>query len=173
MSIDYGIYPPALTDPELQERTAGPGRSALERLLDDLQMHEQAERELLDEYSNAAATLPDRGVRFIMGLILEDESRHQRLMAAMAKDLRSSIEWLENDVLPTIDGAEEDKTDLLANTDRFLQIERETAEELKELRKSVKHLNGGMLEVLVGGMEADTNKHIDMLKYVRKQLERE
>ena len=171
MSTPFNLYEAAIPEADLgRESTRASEKSAIEALLDTLQTHERAERELLDDYSNAAAQLPDRGVRFLMGLILEDEARHHRLMAAMAEDIRSSVEWMGKDAVPSIHADHEVRSGLLASTDRFLAVERESADDLKELKKAVKHIGGGMLEVLVEGMEADTEKHIGMLKYIRDRL---
>jgi hypothetical protein len=172
MSIDYQTFEHIIPDSDLdRERPSPTEKSTVERLLDELEAHERSERELLEDYSNAAAQMPDRGVRFVMGLILEDETRHHRLMAAMAEDIRSSVEWLHKDGVPSITAGSEARKRLLADTERFLEIERTSADELKELKKAVKHLNTGMLAMLVETMEADTHKHIGMLKYVRKQLD--
>ncbi len=171
MSIDYRTYEHVIPDSDLDRQPpALHERSTVERLLDNLEAQERSERELLDDYSNAAAQMPDRGVRFIMGLILEDEARHHRLMAAMAEDIRSSVEWLHKEGVPSITAAGDARDKLLASTDRFLEIEHESIDDLKELKKAVKNLNTGMLEMLVESMEADTHKHIGMLKFVRKQL---
>jgi len=107
-----------------------------------------------------------------MSLILEDEERHHRLMAAMARDVKSSVLWLEDQPpLPPIENKAEDRPRLILQTELFLEIEAQNAAQLKELKKDVKQLHSGLLELIVQGMEADTHKHIGILKYILKQLE--
>ncbi len=172
MSVDYKYLQEL---PELAPRRDKPGaeKPLVERLLEELETHERSERDLLEDYRAAAKALPDSGVRFVMGLIVEDEDRHHRLMDAMARDLKSSVQWLHKDELPVIAPDPKAKANILAETERFLGVELESARQLKELKKEVKQLRNGLLEVIVSGMEADTLKHIEMLKHVRKQLKGE
>jgi len=175
MSVDCKSYLVQLAEAErYQAAPSIDDKSVVEQLLDQLEAHEQSESDLLESYRKAAECLPDRGVRFLMGLILEDEERHHRLMNAMARDVKSSVLWLNHEPpLPFIGATRATratKGELLDNTKRFLDIERETADQLKELKKAVKELHAGLLELIVEGMEADTHKHIDILKYIRRQL---
>src|SRR5581483_610405 len=78
------------------ELTTSERKSEIEQLLDQLEAQEAEERELLKEYERAAETTPDKGVRFLMGLVLEDEQRHRRLMELMTNDVRQSVLWLHD-----------------------------------------------------------------------------
>src|SRR5438309_1304311 len=157
MSVDYKYLQEL---PELRPHQPHPSgeKSLVERLLDELESHERSERDLLEDYRDAAEALPDSGVRFVMRLILEDEDRHHRLMDAMARDLRSSVQWLHKDMLPVIAPEADVKEQLLIETERFLEVELESAQQLKELKKEIKGLRNGLLEVIVSGIEADTHK---------------
>ena len=173
MAIDYKSYRQQLAEVDRYEFVpAGGDKSAVERVLDQLEAHEESERELLGNYRYAARLGPDSGARFLMGLILEDEERHQRLMSAMARDVKSSLFWLEDQPpLPNVENKPEDRDRLMLQTQRFLDVEQQNAEQLKELKKDLKRLHTGLLEVIVDGMEADTQKHIGILKYIQKQLD--
>ena len=173
MAIEYKSYLQHLAQAGRSESaSAGSDKSAVERVLDHLEAHEEAERELLGDYRYAARLGPDSGARFLMGLILEDEERHQRLMSTMARDVKSSLYWLEEQpTLPDMENKPEERDRLTLQTERFLEVEQENAEQLKELKKEVKRLHAGLLELIVDGMEADTRKHIGILKFIQNQLE--
>jgi rubrerythrin len=147
-------------------------RSEIERLFDQLHAHEQEEARSLVEYEQAATTSPDAGVRYLMGLVLEDERRHHRMTQAMADEVHKSLQWLDGDPpLPPITATGADQNQLLAQTRRFLAVETDGQRKLEELRKQVKSLHSGLLELIVELMEADTKKHIQVLKYIEHQLE--
>jgi|SRR5690348_10180002 rubrerythrin len=172
MAIEYKSYLQQLAEAGRRESEPGDDKSAIEHVLAYLEAHEESERDLLGSYRYAARLGPDSGVRFLMGLILEDEERHQRLMSAMARDVKSSLLWLDDRLpLPDIENKPDAHDRLVLQTERFLDVERENAEQLKELKKEVRRLRSGLLELIVDGMEADTRKHIGILKYIHKQLE--
>jgi len=173
MTVDYKSYLMQLAEADRHNSgLSADDKPVVEQMLRQLQAHEESERELLNNYRYAARLGADPGVRFLMSLILEDEERHHRLMAAMARDVKSSVLWLEDQPpLPPIENKTEDRPRLILQTERFLEIEDQNATQLKELKKDVKQLHSGLLELIVQGMEADTHKHIGILKYILKQLE--
>ena len=167
--IDYDSYLEqlALADRKLSTRY----QAEVEGLLNQLEAHEVLEREFLDDYRRAAETSEDRGVRFLMGLITQDEERHHRLVAAMAEDVRRSLNWSEGEQpLPRVEASPASAPELLSQTERFLKIERDNLDDLKDLKHIVRDLNSGLLELIVEGMEDDTRKHVEILKYIRKRL---
>lgn len=173
MAIEYKSYLQQLAEAGRRDsELTSDEQSAVEHVLQHLEAHEESERELLGSYRYAARLGPDAGVRFLMGLILEDEERHERLMSAMARDVKSSLFWLEEQPpLPDMENKPGERDRLMLQTQRFLQVERENAEQLKALKREVSRLRSGLLQLIVDGMEADTRKHIGILKYIQKQLE--
>jgi hypothetical protein len=147
------------------------GVKAIEWAIDQLQAHEHEERDLLDEYRYAAHLGPDEGVRFLMGLILEDEQRHHRLMAAMTEDARAAALPQSGATLPRIQAAAEDRERLLRQTRRFIEVEQENARGLEELKAAIRQPRAGLSQVILEGMELDTRKHIGILRYILQQLE--
>lgn len=148
-------------------------KSPIEQLFAQLEAHERDEEETLNDYASAAATAPDAGFRYLMGLVLEDEERHQRLTKDMATELKKSLLWLRgNEPLPAIKPTRQNRAALLRQTERFLAIEEEGERQLARLRHDVKELHAGLLELITDMMRADTQKHIHILKYIKKQLVR-
>ncbi|SRR5581483_340597 len=153
------------------ELTTSERKSEIEQLLDQLEAQEAEERELLKEYERAAETTPDKGVRFLMGLVLEDEQRHRRLMELMTNDVRQSVLWLhDRPALPSVEGSDERRAALLEQTEKFLAVERQSLAELANLQHRVSKIHSGLLEILVSSMAADNRKHVEILEYVKRQL---
>ncbi len=147
-------------------------KSPVERLFAQLDAHEREEQETLKDYQAAATAAPDAGFRYLMSLVLEDEERHHRLTKAMADEVEQSLLWLRGDqALPDINPTPQDRGQLLRQTERFLRIEEDGERQLQELRHEVRELHAGLLELIVDVMRADTEKHVHILKYIKKQLE--
>ena len=147
-------------------------KSPVERLFAQLEAHEREEEEVLKDYEAAAKDAPDAGFRFLMGLVLEDEQRHHRLSKAMAAEIERSLMWLKNEEpLPPVSPTGEDRKQLLRQTERFLQIERDGERQLADMHGQVKELHAGLLELIVDMMRADTRKHVHILEYIKKRLE--
>lgn len=137
-----------------------------------LEAHEREEQQTLGEYQDAAKAAPDAGVRYLMSLVLEDEERHHRLSQAMAHEVHDSLLWLQREApLPEVNPAPEERQKLLRQTERFLRIEEDGERQLADLHHQVKELHAGLLELIVDVMRADTEKHVHILKYIKKRLE--
>lgn len=136
-------------------------------VLRSVERHAELESEVLDEYRRVAArpSTPE-SVRYLVQLILEDEERHHRLFAELANALRSVI-W-EVPVEPAMPATGPQRnTELHDATRRLLEFEREDARELRALRTRLRHTNlPPMYELAVNMMLHDTDKHIDMLRFV-------
>lgn len=155
-----------LTEPPVDDK------SPVERLLAQLEAHEHEEEAILKDYQAAAFDAPDAGVRFLMELVLEDEERHHRLSKAMTDDVHQSLMWLRGEnPLPSIQSSGADRDRLLRQTERFLQVEQDGERQLDDLHHQVKEIHAGLLELMVDIMRCDTSKHVQILKYIKKQLE--
>src|SRR5579859_3485331 len=125
MSINTPI-PPAFVslfdEALLKNELPGEHKSVIEQLLDQLEAHERDEDSVLGDYERAATGIPDAGVRFLMGLVLEDEKRHHQLSQAMSRDVRQSLLWLHDQpALPEIAVAGQARPALREQTARFLE----------------------------------------------------
>jgi hypothetical protein len=102
-------------------------------LVDLIAKHGTEEGRLLSTYEGLVDTAPDEGVRYLIGLILEDERRHHRLLAEIA----NSMAW------GSIAGSPEDSTpdlphaltgELLEQTRRLRKAEQTDYRELRRIR---------------------------------------
>jgi len=172
-----------------------PPKTAADIVLRQIAVHEQHEEEVLKDYASSAQNVADRGVRFLMDLILEDEQRHHRLMAWMATGIRHSLGQTEGGPgsLPLIEPPAEAQSDLLAVTERFLEVERTELRTLHDIAHTVgwiespeSSLPGGIqlpkppwtaewmrsapVRLILETMVDDSRKHIRILEHIRKRL---
>ena len=135
--------------------------------------HIDAEQEALDAYARLVEEHRDDVVGYLVGMILEDERRHHEAFLAMRNSLESSIRWQSVEPrLPSTRVGPEDVAELLATTDRLLELEKEDARELRRLRKQWSDLEGArqLWTMLVRIAELDTEKHITILRYLQEVL---
>ncbi len=140
-----------------------------EALYEQLTSHEREERELLVEYEKTAASSPSAAVRFLTGLIVEDERRHHSLFRDLASTLRTDVELRpEPAAIPPLDHMNSDPA-LAEIVIRLIGHERA---DRRELHRLARRLAGGidttMWPLLVDLMRMDTEKHIAILEFVKR-----
>lgn len=166
-------------------------QSAADLLLDRLTSHEQEEAGILKEYEAAAKSARDPGVRFLMDLIIQDEERHKGWMAALADSIRELETHGRAMEVPTFGDNADDE--LLGKTERFIEAERRTLDDLKTLKRTAgwvaerdRHLyegaelapsystadwtNNSPLPILLEAMTQDTKRHVDILLAIHYRL---
>jgi len=145
-----------------------------EELYEFLTSHEQSEREVLDEYQEAATSSGSSAFRYLSALIVEDEIRHHRVFVELASALKTDAELRpEEPVVPRLDHWGPDTAHVVRTTEELLERERADA---KELRRLVSHLrevkDTTLWQLLVKLMEMDTAKHIEILEFVLQHARR-
>jgi rubrerythrin len=171
MPIEDHLLAATKPAPTTHATSRAPERDADYEILHLLETHGAREGAALDAYQRVAAdTTAGPAIRYLVDLILEDEERHHRVFAEMANQVRSFL--TETDIQPRVPAlAARADPDLLAETRRLLEFERDDAKELKELRKVVKRSPRSSLQpLLVEMMRHDTAKHIAILEFIEHQL---
>jgi rubrerythrin len=154
--------------------SAGP--SAWERdLYAHLTSHVEGERALLQEYRAAAQTSPSKALGYLVNLLIDDEIRHHRIFTELAESLKNDA--LLRDKEPSIPYVDFDQTSnrdaVVDLTDQLLRREQADAQELKRLRRELRDVKDTSLwSLLVDVMERDTQKHIAILRFAKKQAGR-
>lgn len=169
-------YPP-YPDPVSAFRPGGadqqqPVREAELAIAASLSAHGPREGAALEEYRTLMEQCDDAGIRYLAGLILDDEERHHRQINEMLHQIQSFL-W-ETEVEPRVPYLTvRDDPDLHAATERLLEIEHEDAAELRNLRRQVRSQpSSSLLPLLVELMLLDTAKHIEILKLIKRHTKR-
>jgi len=145
--------------------------SAIERLLNEFEAHESKEEKTLEQYRNAAGTIKNPVNRFVLQMILSDEEKHRAVVHAMAATLKGSLTWSKP--LGSLEGDPDDAAanDHLATiTNEFLKLEREGIKEYKSLLKASEDYYHGLFKILISAMIRDSEKHVELLEFLRERL---
>lgn len=149
----------------------GDEMSAIEKLLNEFEAHESKEEKSLEQYRTALGDIKNPVNRFVLQLVVSDEEKHRAVVHAMAATLKGSLNWtkpagsLEGDP----DNAPANRK-LLAVTDEFIKLEREGIKEYKNLLKVCEDYYHGLFKILIGAMVRDSEKHVELLEFLRERL---
>jgi hypothetical protein len=141
-----------------------------EELHEHLTSHVSNEREILLEYQEAAAASGSAAFQYLASLIVEDEIRHHRIFEDLASALRTDAELRpEQPAIPRLDHWGPDPGHVVELTERLMEREREDAKALGRLGREMKDVRDTtMWGLLVKLMEMDTDKHLEILEFVRR-----
>jgi hypothetical protein len=161
----------------MTDMTTDPPRGASTWDLDlwtHLTSHVEAERGLLEEYSAVAEQSESKAFSYLVKLLIEDEVRHHRIFIELAKSLKTDAEMRREDpIVPYMDFVRADRAALLDATKQLLVSEARDARELKRLQRELRDVKDTTLwSLLVDLMQRDTQKHIAILRFVRKHAGR-
>ncbi|HWP23789.1 MAG TPA: hypothetical protein VNM15_06340 [Candidatus Binatia bacterium] len=147
------------------------GISPIEQLLNEFEAHEAAEEKALEYYRKALGSMPNPMTRFLMQLIVSDEEKHRAVIHAMAATLRGSLTWTKpagslegTEDIGAIDGK------LREVTDEFIALEKESIKEYKTLMAESSGYYHGLFKILLDSMVRDSEKHVEILEFLRKTL---
>jgi hypothetical protein len=132
-----------------------------------LDTHVASERQLLDAY--AAIARHSGFARYLLDLLVEEETRHHRYFA----DIAAALEQSEADPhdsreshLPPVDVSHDPEL-MLEHGTALLRAEQDDAKRLRSLKKALGTLEDGDLPALVVSlMELDTKKHIRIMQFL-------
>jgi hypothetical protein len=158
--------------------TAKPPRGASSWELDlwtHLTSHVEAERGLLEAYSAVAEQSSSKAFSYLVELLIDDEIRHHRLFAELAESLKTQAELSgEDPIIPNVDFVRTDRAGVLDATKQLIASEEQDAQELKRLQRELRDVKDSTLwSLLVDLMQRDTQKHIAILRFVRKHARRQ
>ncbi len=140
-----------------------------EQLLAHFDEHVSGELDLLDAYLGIRDQGPAH-VRYLIDMILQDESRHHQTFRELVNRVRSDIDWRDYEPkVPYLERITDDRPSFLATTEQFIGFERDDLKALRKLRKELKPVrNTTLFSLLVELMEYDTLKHIAILEFLRR-----
>lgn len=138
-------------------------------LLSHLTSHVQTEHGLLERYSATAQQTESKAFRYLVNLLIEDETRHHRIFQELVDSLKTATPYGKNPSIPYVDFYRADRAPVLDGAEQLLAIEEEDARELKQLQHELRAVKDATLwSLLVDLMQRDTQKHIAILRFVQK-----
>jgi hypothetical protein len=151
-----------------------PGLSVSEaRLLERLQAHIDGEAALLVAYEELGKECDAEYVRYLTGLIMDDEVRHHAMLTELLDTIRSSVERVPPErqlphLRPPADGEA-----LVEAVTRLAEFEREDAHDFRQLQKELHDVRDTTIwSLVVELMQLDTEKHIRILHFIKDHAER-
>ena len=152
--------------------TAAPeGISPVEKLLNEFEAHEAKEDRALELYKKTLAHMPSPVTRFLVQLIVSDEERHRAVMHAMVSTLRGSLNWTKPaDSLEGVGDLASMNGKLRSTTDEFIRLEKEGIREYESLMKESSGYYHGLFKVLLDSMMRDSEKHLELLQFLKASL---
>lgn len=150
--------------------TGSPEISPVERLLNEFEAHEAKEDKSVEQYKKFLGELPSPLTRFLMQLIISDEEKHRAVVHAMVATLKGSLLWSKP--VGSLEGTgDQGSTGKLRSiTEEFIRLEREGVREYKTLLEESAGYYHGLFKILLDSMIRDSEKHIELLEFLRKTL---
>lgn len=159
------IYQPEWSEAEV------PASSEIERLADEFESHEAEEREMVSRYKEMAQGSKNPFVEFLLGLIITDEEKHYRVTRAMLSTLEGDLLWTRpKEAIHGLSELGDSDGELLKLTEDFIELEKEGIRTYKKLIKESKGFYRGLFAMLFETMIRGSEKHVEILEFLREQL---
>jgi len=115
--------------------------------------------------------MPNPLTRFLMHLIVSDEEKHRAVLHAMVATLKGSLTWTKP--AGSLEGAgdlAEMSGKLREVTDEFIRLEKDGIRESKILSKESSEYYRGLFKILLDSMIRDSEKHVELLDFLKESL---
>jgi rubrerythrin len=147
------------------------GISPVEKLLNEFEAHENKEEKALEIYRKMLGDMPNPLTRFLLQLIVSDEEKHRAVMHAMVATLKGSLTWTKPP--GSLEGAGELAAmngRLRGVTDDFIRLETDGIKEYRSLAKESSGYYHGLFKILLDSMIRDSQKHVELLEFLKESL---
>ena len=145
--------------------------SPVERLLNEFEAHEMKEERSIEDYKKLLTACPNPVTKFLLQLIISDEEKHRAVIHAMVATLKGSLTWTRpQESLQGSTDIAELNGQLRMSTDAFIELEREGIKECKTLIRESSGYYHGVFKILLDSMIRDSEKHIELLDFLKEQL---
>ncbi len=161
----HTMYRSELDDPE------SPWVSEVERILNEFEVHEGQEEKFTQRYKEIAGKSQNPFVKFLLQLIISDEEKHHAVTHAIVSTLKGGLTWTRpEDAIHDLDDLGEEKGELLEVTEDFIKLEKKGIREYRGLIKRTKGYYHGLFVLLLQSMIRDSEKHVEILEFLRQRL---
>ena len=115
--------------------------------------------------------MPNSVTRFLMQLIVSDEEKHRAVIHAMVATLQGSLTWTKPpDSLEGAGDVTEIRGKLSGVTDELIRLEKMGIRDYKLLSKEGSGYYHGLFKVLLDSMIRDSEKHVELLEFLKENL---
>lgn len=168
--------PVALTNPWLHPFADTDPPPLSERLVRALEAHAAAEAADVLSCRRLARHLDNPVVELLVGMIVEDEQRHETLLSSMIRRLHEEVDFVAAPgAVPVPDGSRlgtaEDTAEMAASVRGLIRNEHEGSRHLRHLARQEPTLYGGLYPLLLETIARDSEKHATILRYLLHQIE--
>lgn len=145
--------------------------SPVERLMKEFESHETHETLFIRKYKELLEKTHNPLVKYLVELIAADEEKHQLILHAMTSTLEGSVTWKQlRDALDGLDNLGSEKDEILKLTEDFIEAEEKEIGEYRKLARATKRYYQGLFALFLTAMIHDSEKHIEILEFLRKKL---
>jgi rubrerythrin len=145
--------------------------SHVEKLLNEFEAHEGKEEQTIEGYRKILSDIQNPVTRFVIQMILSDEEKHRAVTHSMVSTLKGSLTWTKP--AGTLEGGADEASinrQLLAVTDEFIALEKSGIKEYKALLKQSADYYHGLFKILLNSMIRDSEKHVELLEFIRERV---
>ena len=137
----------------------------------EFQTHESDEARWLAIYQKLAHESQDPLIRFLLNLIIADETRHHEIICHIVSGLKDELAWTSSKTVATNRRArEKGAKDFSETVERLLVVERDGIGEYEKLIKTTEGFHQDLFGMLCRTMIQDSLKHIGILDFLRLKL---
>ena len=145
--------------------------SEVERLMKDFESHETHEAVFLRRYREIFQRMENPLVKFLIELILADEEKHHKVLESMTSTLKGSLTWTHFETaIEGLYNLGQQKAEILKVTEEFIQAEKKEIVEYRKLMRASKGYYEGLFTLFLAAMLHDSEKHIEILEFLRQKL---
>ena len=145
--------------------------SEVERLMEEFETHETHEAAFVRRYREIFQTMHNPLVKFLLELILSDEEKHHKVLESMTSTLKGALTWTRfENAIEGLYNLGQQKDEILDVTEEFIRAERKEIVEYRKLMRASKRYYQGLFTLFLATMIHDSEKHIEILEFLREKL---
>lgn len=147
-----------------------PTPSLSDRVVRALEAYVAAEGRELTASQSIVNQAKDPVLRLLVGMIVEDQKRHQMLLQLLINRLHEDLDFVPSPMaLPVPTDSSDPKTASVFRA--LLRDKHEDARHIRQLARRDETLYGGLYSLLLETLARDAEKHASILQYLSGRLE--
>ena len=168
--------PTSRLNPWLHPVSGGEPPPLSERLIRALEAHAAASAADVATCRELANRMADPVVHVLVGMIVDDEQRHDSLLRSMIRRLEEEVDFVPvQGALPVPNGSMHNDphaaAEIAASVRGLMRNEHEGARHLRHLARQEPTLYAGLYPLLLETIARDSEKHATILRYLLHRVE--